>query len=176
MEKYYIIGLPVYGRFGSRTVWDRSGTIPVVLKMDYIFDFEPKSELFATFPIFVASALFVEACVFSKLTGFAVEPLRCGISKEFSRLYGHNVTPSNYFWFKIIGVCQKDDFGVNLESRLVVSEKALNLIKQRKVETDLIYDASNPPTAQEIEDDLFALMRKELNSKRQPSHETCQGN
>ena len=160
MENFFILSLPVYGKIGDGSVWDKSGECPVVLKLDYEFDFNPDSDLFQTFPVFIVSNRLAESLLKAAFSGFEIAAMSITVSETFLKLYPGRRKPLEYSWLKVHGRSQIDDFGMHSESRLVVSKRVLDHLQGYELRDYLKYDAEVPLKPNQIEDDLFDEARK----------------
>ena len=135
-----------------------------MLKLHYEFDFEPKSELFKTYPVFIVGNGLAESLVKGGFSGFEIADLEVSVSESFKHFNPSAGEPTNYSWLKVHGQPQIDDLGVNAESGLVVSKRVMDHIQSFEVRDFLKYDAEIPLKPDQIEDDLFeaarALVRK----------------
>jgi hypothetical protein len=160
MSSFYVVVLPVYGRIGKATIWDYSHKRPEVQALHYVFDYMPESELFQTSPVYVATTILLESLQSNTFSGIEGASMNIEVSETFKKLNQDPKHLKEYSWLKIHGRPQVEDFGINSESRLVVSQRALDHLHRGGVREVLRYDAEKAPTPSEVEHDLFKAARK----------------
>ncbi len=126
--KYYSLEPEVAGGLGDGTVMDSSVHPPHIEKLQYVFDGWPQDGLITSFPCFLVIKELGLELYHKHCSGFHLESLDVSTSDQFSDLYEGKVLP-DFFWLKVNGVPAVDDFFIDEELRLVVSEKALEIIK-----------------------------------------------
>ncbi len=119
----------VAGGWGESTVADTSSHPPIIEKFEYQFDGWSGDDLLTSFPCFVVTEHLANDIKTSKLSGFELAPVLVTKSEEFNELYPNTVLP-NFEWLKITGAADKDDFAINNELRLVVSEAAFEILSK----------------------------------------------
>ncbi len=62
------------------------------------------------------------------MSGAELREVKITTSEEFRELYPDRIIPE-FAWLHVVGKSGRDDFGTDAEGRLVVSEKALLLLK-----------------------------------------------
>ncbi|WP_229008359.1 hypothetical protein [Methylophilus sp. Leaf408] len=127
--KYYVIEPEVAGGLGERTVIDRSSGRIEVKKLHYHFDGWLGDELLESTPCFIVSTRLANEIENQKYTGVMFSDAEITTSDEFNDLH-ENLKLPDFLWLKVFGVAGKDDFGMSSELNLVVSEPALQLLKQ----------------------------------------------
>ena len=155
MANYFILVLPVYGQIGNNTIWDRTVDPPKVTKLHYVFDYFPESSLFQTFPIFIASQDLADSLSAAAFSGIVFDKMEISASADFSKLYPGKFPPADHLLLRVQGLPLEHDFAQTQRPRLVVSKRALDFLEKHGVRDFLKYDAENPPTSKQIEDDLF---------------------
>jgi hypothetical protein len=127
--KYYSIEPEVAGGFGEETIIDRSCGRMEVMKLHYKFDGWLGDELLESTPCFIASERLANRIDRANLSGFKIDDVQVTKSDEFHDLHPKLGLPK-FVWLKVIGTPGKDDFGITPGLNLVVSELALQLIKE----------------------------------------------
>ena len=127
--KYFVVEPEVAGGFGEKTVIDRSTGTMTVIALHYEFDGWLGDELLETAPCFIATENLADKISESKLLGAEAGVVEVSKSKEFQRADPAVVLPK-FVWLKINGRAGIDDFGIAPDYSLVVSEAALNILKE----------------------------------------------
>jgi hypothetical protein len=129
MMSYYVLEPEVAGGFGAHTVIDRSSGKMVVQKLHYQFDGWLGDELLESAPCFIASEGLVREIESARLTGVRFDEVEITTSDQFRELYPNRQLPM-FVWLKVEGKAGHDDFGIAPGLRLVVSKRALELLKR----------------------------------------------
>ena len=130
--KYYCVEPEVAGGWGKNTVVDsglREGPASVS-RLHYEFDGWLGDELLTSTPCFIVSERLAREIEGAQLTGVWFDELEVTTSGEFADLYPTLQLPK-FVWLRIDGRPGQDDFGLAKGIRLVVSERAWELIKHR---------------------------------------------
>jgi hypothetical protein len=130
--KYFQIRPDVPGYFtNSRYVLDH---LEEVSTIHYILECWPDDDIISSIRIYLVKEKLARAIGLSKLTGFELK--ECVVSKgeQF-----HIASPGfgdlpEFLWLYINGVPGVDDFGITKNLKLVVSERALNLLNSFVIE------------------------------------------
>jgi hypothetical protein len=85
--------------------------------------------LLESFPCFIVTAAIAAALQKGKLNGFRLAPVDISKSETFQELYGDKDLPS-FKWLQVDGVAGNQDFGLSKNHTLVVSETALETLRQ----------------------------------------------
>lgn len=127
--KFYYLEPEVGGGLGRHCIIDRaSGKTSTVLKLHYEFDGWLGDEILESTPCFIVSGKLAEMIERVRLSGVKFDDVEITTSDEFAQLYPDCRLP-NFAWLKIFGQAGRDDFGVAPDLRLVVSDKAMKLLK-----------------------------------------------
>lgn len=126
--KYYALDPEVAGELGKNTVMDSAVHPPVVSKLHYELDAWLGDDLIQSFPCYLATERLKRNLESASVGGVSFAPVEFSLSANFKEQHPSKVVPS-FTWLKITGCASKDDFGVEADGRLVVSERALELIK-----------------------------------------------
>jgi hypothetical protein len=125
--KFYVVQPEVAGGWGENIKVDRSGKILRGEHLHYQFDGWLGDELLTTHPCFISSERVALALKGKRFSGFELANVEVTTSEQFKELYPNKILPK-FFWLKITGTPERDDFGV-LQDNLVVSERALECLK-----------------------------------------------
>jgi len=124
---YYLIKPEVAGGYGDDTVCD---TRPIVVhKLHYEFFGWMGDDLITSFPSFIASDRLVRLILENHLTGTAIADVKVTFSREYFSSFKKAEVPF-FHWLKIEGTAGSEDFGYSPKRRLVVSEKALEVLRK----------------------------------------------
>ena len=126
--KYYELDPEVAGELGKNTVMDTSVHPPMVSKLHYELDAWMGDDLIQSFPCYLVSERLKKRFEGASLAGLEFAPVEFTVSATFKELHPSKDVP-NFTWLKTVGRAGEDDFGVNSDGRLVVSERALKLIQ-----------------------------------------------
>jgi hypothetical protein len=127
--KFYILDPEVAGELGKNTVMDNSVHPPKVSRLHYELDAWLGDDLIQSFPCYLVSEKLKRKISASSLSGAAFDSVEFSLSPNFKERHPSKFVP-DFAWFKITGSVGKDDFGVEADGRIVVSERALTLIQQ----------------------------------------------
>lgn len=128
--KYYCLEPEVAGGWGKNTVFKRTpGKATVVHKLHYEFDGWPGDELLESTPCFIMSERIAREIERDHLSGARFDNVEITTSDEFKELYPNRQLPK-FVWLKVEGKAGQDDFGIAQDARLVVSERALGLLRE----------------------------------------------
>ena len=130
--RYYFVEPEVAGELGSGTILDTTLHPPVVKKLEYEFHGWSGDVLLESFPCFIVTAEVAAELERSEMTGIAFSQVTVTQSDEFDELYPEIVLP-DFRWLKIQGTDGLDDFGLSSDFRLVISERALEILKRAQL-------------------------------------------
>jgi len=125
---FYALNPEVAGELGNNTVLDVTVHPPLVSKLHYELGAWLGDDLIQSFPCFLATARLSKDIECASLGGVSFAPVQIGLSATFKALHPCETIP-DFVWLKVFGQAGKDDFGLERNGRLVVSEPALNVIK-----------------------------------------------
>jgi hypothetical protein len=126
---FYVVEPEVAGGFGDHSVIDRSSGKMIVQKLHYQFDGWLGDELLESAPCYIASERMAHEIERAQLTGVRFDEVEVTTSDQFQELYPNRQLPK-FIWLKVEGKAGRDDFGIAPGLRLVVSERALELLKR----------------------------------------------
>ena len=127
--KYYTLSPEVAGELSDHTEMDTTVHPPVVTRLHYEFSDWLGDELVESFPAFLISTALGEHAVQAGLSGFALADAERTVSDEAEELLDGETIPE-FCWLNITGRPAAEDFGQTPQARLVVSERALELLQQ----------------------------------------------
>jgi hypothetical protein len=140
--KYFCVEPEVAGGLGSRTVMNRNVHPPVVTKLHYHFDGWLGDRLLETFPVFIIVDDARQVLDRYGLTGFRFGDVEITISEEFEDAQPGQQLPK-FAWLQVDGQAKFDDFGIRADGRLVVSERALDALKELGISNALVTPESD---------------------------------
>ncbi|MDH5731157.1 MAG: hypothetical protein OEZ58_19405 [Gammaproteobacteria bacterium] len=123
----YILEPEVAGGWGEGTVADTSTHPPIIKRMEYKFDGWSGDDLLTSFPCFIVSERLAKEIESSNLNGYEMAPVEITKSDGFEEFYPNTELPK-FKWLQINGIINKNDFAINTELRLVVSEAAFKVL------------------------------------------------
>lgn len=125
---FYYLDPEVAGELGANTVMDLSQHPPSVSHLHYNFTGWLGDDLLESFPCYIITRQLCDAIAQNDLTGYRFEAVEISKSSQFEELYPDKQIPE-FIWLKPVGVGGEDDFGRAKDHRIVVSEKALRLLR-----------------------------------------------
>ena len=137
--KYFCIQPEVAGGLGENTVMDRRAHPPIVSKLHYKFDGWGGDVLLRSFPCLIVTEGAKRKLQLAGLTGIRFDRVEVTTSEFFQDRYPNLQLPK-FVWLQVVGKPGQDDFGFVQNARLVVSERALEVLKGLGVSNALITD------------------------------------
>jgi uncharacterized repeat protein (TIGR02543 family) len=130
---YYCIEPEVAGGWGKNTVFTRIPGKPTIIhKLHYQFDGWLGDELLTSTPCFIVTERLAQEIERARLTGIRFDTVEVTISEQFKELYPDCKLPK-FLWLKVEGKVDHDDFSITPDLQLVVSERALDLLKNNGI-------------------------------------------
>ncbi len=130
MSKHYVVEPEVAGGWGKNTVFNAApGKGTAVHKLHYEFEGWLGDELLESTPCFIVSERMAREIGGAELTGVRFDEVEVTVSQEFMQLYPSRQLPK-FVWLKVQGTPGGDDFGTAQDLRLVVSERALEVLRR----------------------------------------------
>jgi hypothetical protein len=126
--KYFYVEPEVAGALGKDTVMDRSVHPPVVSKLHYHFDGWLGDVLLESFPSFIVTEYAKPELESAGLTGAQFDDVEVTTSDQFKEIYPGRQLPK-FVWLRVVGKPGQEDFGSAPDGRLVVSERALEVLQ-----------------------------------------------
>jgi len=124
--KYYKINPEVVGGLGEETQMDEKYNPPKVQILHFVFEGWLGDDLVEGYPCFLISENIKNKI--QNLTGFRIENAKVTPSEQFYLVHPNKIL-EKFFWLKIHGKAQEDDFGISEDFYLIVSEKALAILQ-----------------------------------------------
>lgn len=125
---YFVLEPEVAGELGPNTVMDTSVHPPLVSRLHYEVTGWLGDDLLETFPCFVVTDRLAKALATSGLQAFELRDLELSITPEAQEFNGDREWPG-FRWLVVTGRAGVDDLGVTPKAQLVVSDKALELLR-----------------------------------------------
>ncbi|MGQ4615168.1 hypothetical protein [Nocardia sp. R7R-8] len=129
---FYIVEPEVAGGHGPGTEYDRSPRIGSVNKLEYVFSDWLGDALVTSTPCFLVTSDLREKIESSFLTGVDFADLMVSVSPEGEELMDRPLP--EWKWLVFTGKAYLSDFGLNDDLDLVVSSKALAVLREAGIE------------------------------------------
>jgi hypothetical protein len=125
---FFFIEPEVAGGLGSHTKMDTSVHPPVVQSLHYEFEGWQGDALLESFPVFLINENVGQKLIEAGFTGINLASVKITKTEQFDDLYPGRALPS-FVWLKPSGMLAVDDFSCAKDGRLVVSDRALGVLK-----------------------------------------------
>ncbi|OBQ67169.1 hypothetical protein EB815_17525 [Mesorhizobium loti] len=125
---YYKIRPNVAGGIGENTVLDRSVHPPIVSRLHYVVEGWFGDVIVATFPCFLVTQETQRALQGVGFSGATFADAEVTISEECQEDQSGLELPP-LVWLKVNGKAGRDDFGIAIPFRLVISKRILDLLE-----------------------------------------------
>ncbi|QKC96058.1 hypothetical protein [Mesorhizobium sp. NZP2298] len=126
--QYFKIWPNVAGGIGENTVLDRSVHPPIVTRLHYVVEGWFGDVIVTTFPSFLVTQETQHALQEMGFSGATFAEAEVTISEECEEDQpGLQLPP--FVWLKVNGKAGRDDFGVAMPFRLVISRRILDLLE-----------------------------------------------
>jgi hypothetical protein len=125
---YFYIEPEVSGGLGDRTVIDRSSHPPIISKLYYEMEGWLGDAILESFPVFIVTDEAKQGLIAAGLTGAIFADVDVTTPDNFRELYPNRKVPP-FARLKPVGQAGHDDFGTASDGRLVVSERALDVLQ-----------------------------------------------
>lgn len=135
--KYFFLEPEVVGGLGENTILDASVHPPRIERLHVEIGGWLGDAILETFPCVMATKFAAEALERSGATGIEFAELEVSASAEFHEMYPVREVPS-LCWLKVTGDAGKHDFGIATDLRLVVSERALDVLRPFGIQHALV--------------------------------------
>lgn len=135
--EYAYIEPEVSGGLGDRTIMDRTIHPPVINKLHYEMEGWLGDAILETFPVFIVTEEAKQGLLMSGLTGMVFDEVDVTTTDTFRELYPDREIPL-FAWLKPEGKAGSADFGTASDGRLVVSDRALDVLRRFGVENALV--------------------------------------
>ncbi|MEQ1810610.1 MAG: hypothetical protein ABL889_11830 [Terricaulis sp.] len=124
---YYLLEPEVAGGLGEHTIMDRRVHPPIISRLHYHFDGWLGDAILETFPSFIVTQKAQEALLAEGISGIAFDRVEISVSDAFQELYPGRQLPK-FVWLKPEGKVGHEDVGTVEDGRLVVSQRALDVL------------------------------------------------
>lgn len=153
--KLFMLEPEVSGEMGSNTVYDNyyeiryNGAYPKISYLHFVFLGWLGDDILESTPCFIITEKLMDKIKESKLSGCKFQKIEISLSDQFKEMYPNRDMPN---FIRLIPTgnvhiedntysnWSRDDFNLSDKSYLVVSEKALNIIKQFNIDNCDIYE------------------------------------
>jgi hypothetical protein len=131
---YYLLEPEVAGDFGDDTIMDHSVVPPVVTRLQYRFQDWLGDELLESTPVFIVTERLAGLIEQANLTGYRFDEVDTILDEQAEELAGGPIELPKFRWLQLTGRPEADDFGASANGSLVVSERALEVLRQGTLE------------------------------------------
>jgi hypothetical protein len=125
---YYYVEPEVAGGLGKHTILDSSIHPPAIDKLHYRIINWLGDALLESFPALIITREAAGALNEANASGYECRELELTVSESFREIYPDRTLPE-FLWLSVTGMAGRNDLGIADDSRLVVSERALNVLK-----------------------------------------------
>ncbi|UTX50278.1 hypothetical protein [Chryseobacterium sp. MA9] len=136
---YKLIEPEVAGGLGVQTQMDNSFFPPLIKNLHYEFEGWLGDDILESFPCYIVTERLRDGIELEKLTGVSFDKVLISKSETFLELYPDRELP-NFFWAKINGESNRDDFFITEKNGLAISERAYSLLKNYNIDQADIED------------------------------------
>lgn len=136
---YKFIEPEVAGGLGDETQIDNSVSPPLVKNLHYEFDGWLGDDILESFPCYIVTEVLRKGIESERLTGITFDEVYISKSENFTEIYPDKQLPI-FFWAKINGEQNKDDFFITNKNILAISDKAYLLFKNYNIDNADIED------------------------------------
>jgi hypothetical protein len=132
--KYYKLDPEVAGGWGPNTEFTRSlGTPLIVHKLHYQFDGWLGDELLESSSCFIVTRRLAGILQSRGLSGYELKAVEVSTSQQFQEYSSDRQLP-DFAWLWVTGRPRNDDVAMDVDGRLVVSERALDALKATQLD------------------------------------------
>jgi len=132
--RFYALEPEVAGGWGPNTDFIREPSKPVIVRnLHYQFDGWLGDELLASSPSFIVTERLADKLQSHHLSGYEIKAVEISTSQQFRELYPRRDLPA-FKWLYITGRAGTDDFGIADDGRLVVSDKAIAVLRTSQID------------------------------------------
>jgi hypothetical protein len=125
--RYFYIEPEVAGGEGDNSVMDRSVHPPIVSRLHYEFTTWLGDVLLEGFPAFIVTEDAMNKLMESRATGARYADVEITTTYPFREFHPDMQLP-RFAWLQVTGRAGHDDFGLAADHRLVISERALEVL------------------------------------------------
>jgi hypothetical protein len=127
---YFLLEPEVAGELGDDTVMDASVHPPVVSRLQYVIQDWLGDELLESTPCFVVTEHLAGLIEAAGLSGHRFADADVVLGEDAEELAGESIDLPKWRWLQLTGRAEADDFGASANGSLVVSERALDVLRQ----------------------------------------------
>lgn len=127
---YYLLEPEVAGELGEDTVMDVDVHPPVVTRLQYVIQDWLGDEILESTPCFVVTEHLAGLIGAAGLSGYRLADAEVVLSEDAEELAGGPVDLPKWQWLQLTGTAGTDDFGASANGSLVVSQRALDVLRQ----------------------------------------------
>jgi uncharacterized repeat protein (TIGR02543 family) len=135
--RYFYVEPEVAGGFGENTVTDHSVQPFVVTYLHYVFDGWLGDVLLTSHPCFIVTEEAAKKLLEIRATGIRFGHVEVTTSGEFEDFHPGRRLP-RFVWLQVDGRPGKDDFGIATNHTLVMSERAIDVLRRLQLTDALI--------------------------------------
>src|SRR5262249_34240570 len=106
---------------------------PLVKRLHYEFDGWLGDDLLEAFPIFIITDRLKDRLQTLGATGYELDNVKVTKSEFYRAMEPDSPPLPGFHWLKVTGVAGADDFGIAKDRRLVVSERAMRVLRSLNV-------------------------------------------
>ena len=135
VTRYYQLEPEVPGGLGPQVLMElRPDAYPLVQRPDLEFSYGYLGDdLLTTHPVYFVTTALAETLSASALTGFALSTdLEVSVDPQLLELDPDWVPPS-IEWLRVHGAPERDDFGLTTDASLIVSARALDVLRSHRI-------------------------------------------
>jgi len=137
---YRFIEPEVAGELGKETIMDASAHPPIIQKLNYEFSGWLGDDILESFPCFIVTERLKNEIKSAALTGVRFDDVIVSKSALFNDLYPDKELPK-FYWAKMVGKKDVDDFVIAEDFRLLISEKAFEVLSLFNINNASVEDA-----------------------------------
>ena len=130
---YKLIEPEVAGGLGEKTEIDNSFFPPIVKSLHYEFEGWLGDDILESFPCYIVTETLKKGIESERLTGVFFDDVIISKSETFKEFYPDKELPM-FFWMKINGEVNNDDFFITEKNGLAISEQAYLLLSKYKID------------------------------------------
>lgn len=132
---YYALRPDIAGQHGEHSVLDTSVHPPRVSHLHVEIDNWAGDDLIKTFPAHLVTEQLGKGLSEAGLRAFELRDVELVIAPEGEEIARELNLPSfpNFQWLDVTGTAGQDDIGITARARLVVSERALDLLHEHRI-------------------------------------------
>lgn len=138
---FWEVSPEVPGTLTDSAIVDWTCHPPVVSSVEFEFDGWMGDELITTFPVFLIGPNALGAVQSAGLGGYEIGPAEITLSEQYREVAEFlpvDEEPAGFVWFKPTGQAGRDDFGINEQHRMVLSDRALKVLRPLMPTADVV--------------------------------------